>query len=463
MSQYYLGGDASKGYADFVILDANKQVMIENFQLDDTHEGHCKLYETIELFFHDHPDGTLHAAVESTGGYENNWYRFFIDLSSCFAVKFARLNPLGVSKNMEAGLKRNITDKVSAKSIAEYLITHAEKINYQQRDLWAPLKEQWTYIDLLNKQQVQLLNRFEKEIYKANLELLCYCKRGTPRWILKLVAQFPTARHLAQAKLEQLVKIPYLNAAKAQKLIERAQTSVSSATTDEIGQRLISLAKKILNQEHEIAQQKKRLEQNVKILPDKIQLLKTFKGIGTYSAVGLLILIGDVHRFKDAKKLACFFGLHPAWKQSGDGCWGFHMSKKGTVVARQILYMITLSAIRWNPCIQEIYATKLKKGMTKMAAIGVCMHKILRMVYGMLKHNQAFDPAIDQRHRQQQQFNGKPVSQDRRRRFQAPDPNAPISGRQAKKRKQQAQSQQEKLTIKDLKNNILDLKLINLN
>lgn len=141
MSHYYLGGDASKGYADFVILDANKQVVIENFQLDDTRDGHCKLYDVIELFFHNHPDCSLHAAVESTGGYENNWFRLFMDVSSCFNVKFARLNPLGVSKNIEAGLKRNITDKVSAKSIAEYLITHAEKVSYQQRDLWALLSK----------------------------------------------------------------------------------------------------------------------------------------------------------------------------------------------------------------------------------------------------------------------------------------------------------------------------------
>ncbi|UCE05447.1 MAG: transposase [bacterium] len=463
MIHYYLGGDASKGYADFVILDANKQVVIENFQLDDIHDGHCQLYDIIELFFHNHPDCTLHAAVESTGGYENNWYRFFMDISSCFNVKFARLNPLGVSKNMEAGLKRNITDKVSAQSIAEYLITHAEKISYQQRDLWAPLKEQWTYIDLLNKQKVQLLNRLEKEIYKANLELLCYCKRGTPRWILKLVTQFPTAKHLAQAKLEQLVKIPYVSSGKAQKLVERAQTSVSSATNEEIAQRITSIVKKILEQEKEIAQQKKLLEKNVKIVPDKIQLLKTFKGIGTYSAVGLLILIGDVNRFKDAKKLACFFGLHPAWKKSGDGSWGYHMSKKGALVARQILYMITLSAIRWNPFIQEIYASNLKKGMTKMAAIGVCMHKILRIVYGMLKNNQAFDPAIDLRNREKQQFNSKSVSQNRSRRFQAHDPNAPISGRQAKKRKEQAQSQHENLATNDLKNSILDLNLVNFN
>lgn len=327
----------------------------------------------------------------------------------------------------------------------------------------SPLKEQWNYIELLNKQKVQLLNRFEKEIYKANLELLCYCKNGTPRWILKLVAHFPTAKLLAQAKVEQLVEIPYVSAGKAKKIIEQAQTSVSSASDVEIAHRIKSIVKKILAQEKEIAQQKKLLEINAKIVPEKIQLLMTFKGIGIYSAVGLLILIGDVNRFKDAKKLACFFGLHPAWKKSGDGSWGYHMSKKGASVARQILYMVSLSAIRCNPFIQDIYTNNLKKGMCKRAAIGVCMHKILRIVYGMLKNNKAFDPTIDRCNQAKQQANANTVSQDRSRRFQTYDPQAPISGRQTKKRKKQAPSQNENQSTNNLKNNILDLNFINLN
>ena len=30
-----------------------------------------------------------------------------------------------------------------------------------------------------------------------------------------------------------------------------------------------------------------------------------------------------------------------------------------------------------------------------MAALGICMHKILRIIYGMLKHDKPFDPQID--------------------------------------------------------------------
>lgn len=45
--------------------------------------------------------------------------------------------------------------------------------------------------------------------------------------------------------------------------------------------------------------------------------------------------------------------------------------------------------------------------MEKMAAIGLCMHKILRIIYGMLKHNRVFDPEIDWKNRGKRLSKGK--------------------------------------------------------
>ena len=50
----YLGGDVSKGYTDWVILSEKKQRVLENFQLDDTYAGHCKLYSALEAYFDKH-------------------------------------------------------------------------------------------------------------------------------------------------------------------------------------------------------------------------------------------------------------------------------------------------------------------------------------------------------------------------------------------------------------------------
>jgi len=74
----------------------------------------------------------------------------------------------------------------------------------------------------------------------------------------------------------------------------------------------------------------------------------------------------------------------------------------------------------------------------------VCMHKIIRIVYGMLKHNQPFDPEIDRENRKKQNAQDeKKVGLDKSRRYQAYDVKAPISRRQAKKREERKQSQSD--------------------
>ncbi len=76
-----------------------------------------------------------------------------------------------------------------------------------------------------------------------------------------------------------------------------------------------------------------------------------------------------------------------------------------------------------------------------MAAMGLCMHKILRIIYGMLKHNKAFDPQIDLKNRQKTPSRKSNVGQDKDRRYQDFDSKAPISRRQKMKRKERKQSQ----------------------
>jgi transposase len=422
MQSFYLGSDVSKGYADFVILDSRKQQVMKNFQLDDTFEGDCRLHDILSQFLAAHSGARLFAAVESTGGYENNWYNALVKLQGTLNIQTARLNPLGVMHNSKADLKRNNTDKISAQNIAEYLITHPEKVTYQQQDQMATLRKQWGFIKMLTKQSTQLLNQLESLLYTANTELLAYCKDGTPVWILKLLLKYPTAARLARAKVPALSRIPYVTSERA-----RITEELVAATTKQI----LHL-KKTINEQTELMVKECSMPE--------VDLLKTFTGISDSSAIGLILEIQAIERFKTVKRLASFFGIHPVYKISGDGSGSFRMSKKGRKEPRKILFMVTLTAIRSNPLIRNIYLKRTEKGMEKMAAIGLCMHKILRIIYGMLKHGKPFNPQIDLDNRQRS-VNKKPAGQrDKSRRFQDYDSNAPISRRQNKKRLERKQS-----------------------
>lgn len=444
MQPYYLGIDVSKGYADFVMLDKHKQKAEDNFQLDDTFEGHSRLYEMLCTFSQNNPESVIYTAVESTGGYENNWFDALTGFQGTLNIKTARLNPLGVNANSKADLKRNITDKISAQSVAEYMIAHPEKVMYQQEDKLAPLRKQWIFVKMLTKQSTQLQNQLESLVYTANPELLVYCKDNTPEWILKLLMKYPTASKLSKARTASVAKIPFITSERANELVSGAKKSVASATDNITGQLIEATVSQILHLKRTIKEQTDIMARECSM--PEVDLLKTFIGINDFSAIGLILEIGSVERFQSVKKLASFFGIHPELKISGDGSNKVSMSKKGRKEPRHILFMVTLAAICHNPLISAVYQDRLEKGMEKMAAIGYCMHKILRIIYGMLKHNKPFDPEVDLRNREKNAGARKKANKDKNRRYQGFDPKAPVSGRQSKKRKERKQSHSDNNT-----------------
>ena len=395
MKKYYLGCDVSKGYADFVILDSDKNIIENNFQLDDTFNGHNQLYSILTYFYRAHPNSIIHSAVESTGGYENNWFNTLSKLNEILNIKVLRLNPLGVSHNQKALMNRAITDEISAKNIAEYLVNHQNKVQFTTNSYFASVRKQWVFVKLLVKQRVQLLNQLESIVYTANTEVLSYCKNSTPNWLLFVLKQYPTAKRLARAQVSSLVKIPYVTRPKAENLIAKAKLSISSSddkTTESI---IKATVEQIMHLNKTINYHEKQISDSCN-LPE-VAILESFKGIATYSAVGLILEIGAIERFDSSKNLASFFGLHPTLKSSGDGFAAVRMSEKGRCEPRLILFNVARTAINCNPLIKEIYEKHVKRGMPKMAAIGCVMHKILRIVYGMLKNKQNFDPEIDRK------------------------------------------------------------------
>jgi transposase len=306
-------------------------------------------------------------------------------------------------------------------------------VSYQQQDRLSGLRKQWGFIQTLTKQRTQFLNQFKGLLYTSNPELLPHCQTETPAWILKIAVKYPSAARLKRAKAKTVATIPYVSIEKAQQLIANAKNSVASDTDTTTEQLIVATAQQIVHLNKTIDEQTRRMIEACS-LPE-VELLKTFPGIKDKSAIGLIIEIQTVERFATAKKLASFFGLHPVYKKSGDSVGGIKMSKQGRKEPRNILYMVTLAALKCNPLIKQVYEKHQKAGKHNMSAMGICMHKILRITYGMLKHKRPFDPEIDIANKRRSEQSKKTSSRKNpTRRFQAYDAKAPISSRQKKKR-----------------------------
>ena len=456
----YLGIDVAKGSADFLLIDARKQTLEDGFVLDDCTQGRKVLCQLIERWF---AEGITHlyCGVESTGGYENNWFTLLCSLATTYqennkTLGVTRVNPRPVKACGKAAMLRTQTDQTSALAIASYLIGFPEKIRYSPGQgppvdsMWLAARGQGGLIRMLIKQKSQLSSQLEKLLYSRLGELMIYCRNGIPAWLLRLVTRYPSREHLRRAGVKKVANIKCIASDKAQSLIGRLDGD-QPATPAIACHTIQATARQLLHLQTQINTQQTYLTGLFEEHPD-VKLVESIKGIGLDSAVRLIVEIEDYSRFDSSKALCAYFGVHPTWRESGDGHWKTGMSKQGRAQVRGVLYMCSLTAIRWNPPLKGLYHRFRKKGMNHYQAMGVVMHKLLRIIYGVLKNQTPYDPQVDRDNQQrsqetrqsyQEETSRKKNSQKTARQRYMSDvadstEDAPISRRAYKKRKQEA-------------------------
>ena len=67
------------------------------------------------------------------------------------------------------------------------------------------------------------------------------------------------------------------------------------------------------------------------------------------------------------------------------------VSKRGHADLRKALYMPGMVAIKHNPLIKDMAHRLKAKGMVPKAIISAAMHKLVHLIYGVLKTRQPFD------------------------------------------------------------------------
>jgi transposase len=445
-SNGFLGIDASKGYSDFVLLDGSLQALSKPIQFDDTRRGHRQLSSWLNRQIEVHNLDQVWAGVESTGGFEDNWHARLIELGNTLPVKIARLNPLGVKHAAKATLPDQVTDAQSAYYIAAYLRRYREKVSWQQPETkYRSFRSFDGHIRLLVKQRSQLISQFKQLLYSCFPELQRFCKDSIPNWVLELLTKYPTPQKLARARPTTVAKINYVSLEKAQRLVDKAKQSVAGRAAGNDGILMASMASQIQVKQRHIAKLKKKLTQ--KCQGPETELLETIPGIATYSAVALMIQIENIRRFATPGKLAGYFGVYPAIRVSGDKKPVVRMSKKGRAQMRATLYMCAGNAVLHDEHLKGIYHKHRGKGKSHKQALGVLMHKLLRIIWGMLTRQTAYNADKD---RSNQQKNNRPDTNSQqnelesKRRLQAFDQDAPISRVASKKRKAYQHSQVSK-------------------
>jgi len=173
---------------------------------------------------------------------------------------------------------------------------------------------------------------------------------------------------------------------------EKAQISVAP---DEV---IHSLNLMIEQLETEQQRLKKLIEEHINRY-DKLRenkaLLESIPAVGNVIATRMLMVIGS-RQFDDAHQCAAYLGLVPVQHESGSSVKGrAHLSKAGNPLIRAKLYMAAVVAIRYNPDIKAQYERLTSKGKSKMSALGAAMRKLVHICFGVLKHQQPYQPQTE--------------------------------------------------------------------
>lgn len=111
-----------------------------------------------------------------------------------------------------------------------------------------------------------------------------------------------------------------------------------------------------------------RLEKQAKELveeheQDLFSRLKTIPGIGTKTALLLIITTNALKNFETPRQLSSFFGLSPTIMESGKSIREkSRISKNGIRIMRNFLFMSSFSPIRYNKTCAEMYERMVAKG-----------------------------------------------------------------------------------------------------
>ncbi|MCT8353537.1 IS110 family transposase [Photorhabdus kayaii] len=124
----------------------------------------------------------------------------------------------------------------------------------------------------------------------------------------------------------------------------------------------------------------------------KLDLLSTVKGVGPATIATLIADVPELGKLT-RREISALVGVAPFNRDSG-----LFRGKRtifgGRAMVRRMLYMATLTAIRFNPVLCAFYKRLTEAGKPNKVAIVACMRKLLVILNAMIKTNKPWDESF---------------------------------------------------------------------
>ena len=199
--------------------------------------------------------------------------------------------------------------------------------------------------------------------------------------------QMKPRRYEAKSESERYVSALLVRRRQLEEMLKAEKSRLRTVSGEMRGsvERMIEMLKE------EIKRLEKELDRFMKENADwreQEEILTSAKGVGRITATTLLAELPELGKL-DRKKIAALVGLAPMNFDSGKKR-GYRKTKGGRMEVRNVLYMSTLVATRYNPLIKAQYQELQRRGKVKKVALTACMRKFLTILNAMMRDKVPF-------------------------------------------------------------------------
>lgn len=340
--------------------------------------------------------------MEQTGHYHKLLEQFLVELDLPVYVMHVQRCPTGLIK----------TDKRDALGLANHLynllakgIQVGDKLQLIRRtfppsEAAARLKSLTRHRYELMQESTQRKNQLTAIADELFPELTQICKDPNLPTALALREVFPTPALLATA--------PY-SVIKAQRIGSRPSDAdlvrLQAVARTSIGSKEAGRQQGLVFEQGQLIAELRMIQQHLTALEQEIarvvaecregQILRSIPAIGPLQAAGILATIGTIANFRSAAALKAYFGWAPTLTQSGTTLNASSLTKGGSRMMKQTMYLVAWRAVRteteWAKTYQRLvplkcpYDERLQAYKGRGKVLGRIAGAIISTIYALLR------------------------------------------------------------------------------
>ncbi len=388
--KYFTGIDISKNTFNVHIIDHHGKT-VNSFKLSQKTQDFSKLLSVLSQLSDPHD---IAIGIESSGNYHINLLSFLI--SHNFPVYL--INPILVYNfRKSSSLRKTKTDKIDAKTIANFILKHKNSLKKFSPDNSVKLLARER--ESLAQDIARLKTQIQQLVFNIFKELLDYHNVTSSKFWLQFLLHIPSARVARQMGPEEIQEIiDQLKEGKGRRIGITAsyilQIANNTISIDDPNRESIlkSRIRRLLYLQGEIKALTSELIEKIQCFrPEEMKVLTSMPGIGEVSAASFLAEVQDIKRFNGSyKKFIAFAGLDPVIYESGQYRRRLRISKRGSPHLRRIIWGMTIGSIFHTNVFKEYYMKKRREGKSHKRAVISTSNKLMRVLFYFLENGGIF-------------------------------------------------------------------------